>query len=119
MMALYYTGYITGFGQKLFNSIKRGKLAIVVLVLCLICTGCARVETVSGTPSPPGQPSSGPGGSDYKYGSVTMNSYGWGENQYWIFEPASPEPSSAPVIIFNHGWIDPGNGLIQKNEPRI
>ena len=111
MMTLYNTGYNIRFCKKLFNRSKIGRLAIVVLVLCLFFTGCAKVETVTGTPSPPGQPSSGPGGSEYKHGSVTMNDYGWGDNQYWIFEPASPEPSSAPVIIFNHGWIavDPSN----------
>lgn len=59
----------------------------------------------TGVPMPPEQPTSGPGGSDYKYGAVRMSSYGNGALQYWIFEPSSPTPSSAPLIIFNHGWI--------------
>jgi acetyl esterase/lipase len=55
-------------------------------------------------PGQPLQPVSGPGGSDYNYGNVTVNSFGVGEDQYWIFEPSSPKPSSAPVIVFLHGW---------------
>lgn len=55
-------------------------------------------------PSQPTQPSSGPGGSEYQYGNVNVTNYGEGENQYWIFEPNSPKPSSAPVIVFLHGW---------------
>jgi hypothetical protein len=33
-----------------------------------------------------------------------MHRYGQAESQYWIFEPAVPTPTSAPVIIFCHGW---------------
>jgi dienelactone hydrolase len=36
---------------------------------------------------------------------VNVSVYGQGEAKYWIFEPASPTPESAPLIIFNHGWI--------------
>jgi acetyl esterase/lipase len=55
-------------------------------------------------PTPPDQPSSGPGGSDYTHDSVIENRYGWGAQQYWIFEPDDPMPESAPLIVFNHGW---------------
>lgn len=61
--------------------------------------------TPVGTPEPPDQPTSGPGGADYKHASVDMSVYGQGDSQYWIFEPASPTPSSAPLVVFNHGWI--------------
>lgn len=53
---------------------------------------------------PPSQPLSGPGGSDYNHSQIITYSYGQGAQQYWIFEPASPKPNSAPVIVFNHGW---------------
>ena len=52
----------------------------------------------------PLQPSYGPGGSNYTHEMVKEHIYGEGEKQYWIFEPASPTPDSAPVIVFNHGW---------------
>lgn len=55
-------------------------------------------------PTPPDQPSSGPGGSDYQHNSVRETRYGWGAQQYWIFEPDDPMPESAPLIVFNHGW---------------
>src|SRR5678816_941291 len=53
---------------------------------------------------PPSQPSSGPGGKQYVHTSVTKNRYGKGGQEYWIFEPASPKPRMAPVIVFLHGW---------------
>ena len=54
--------------------------------------------------TPPSQPSTGPGGKQYVHASVTKNRYGKGGQEYWIFEPASPKPRTAPVIIFLHGW---------------
>lgn len=53
---------------------------------------------------PPSQPQSGPGGKQYLHSGVTKNRYGTGGKEYWIFEPDSPRPSSAPVIVFLHGW---------------
>jgi hypothetical protein len=35
---------------------------------------------------------------------VIESRYKWGAHQYWIFEPDSPKPESAPLIVFNHGW---------------
>jgi pimeloyl-ACP methyl ester carboxylesterase len=54
--------------------------------------------------TPPLQPSSGPGGSQYSHTSVTRNRYGMGGQEYWIFEPDSPRPRTAPVIVLLHGW---------------
>jgi len=57
-----------------------------------------------GDPTPPGQPASGPGGSDYAHNKVIITRYKWGAKQYWIFEPDDPKPETAPLIVFNHGW---------------
>ena len=56
------------------------------------------------TATPPTQPETGPGGKQSPHASVTKNRYGKGGQEYWIFEPASPKPRSAPVIVFLHGW---------------
>jgi hypothetical protein len=73
--------------------------------MCSIWSSCKISEqTQVGIPEPPGQLSSGPGGADYNHTSARATSYGKGEDQYWIFEPMSPTPTSAPLIIFNHGW---------------
>jgi hypothetical protein len=53
---------------------------------------------------PPGQPASGPGGREYSHAAVVASVHGEGDLQYWIFEPAEPRPSSAPVVAFFHGW---------------
>src|SRR5690348_12144401 len=54
--------------------------------------------------TPPSQPLTGPGGKQYAHASVTKNKYGKGSQEYWIFEPDSPKPRTAPVIVFLHGW---------------
>ena len=58
-----------------------------------------------GIPMQPNQPAYGPGGADYRHADVIQNFYGQGETAYWIFEPASPTPASAPLIVFGHGWL--------------
>ena len=55
-------------------------------------------------PTPPKQPASGPGGSEYAHRSVKQTEHGEGGRQYWIIEPAQPAPKSAPLVIFHHGW---------------
>jgi hypothetical protein len=58
----------------------------------------------SGDPSPPDQPTSGPGSSNYSHYGVRRTRYGFGGHKYWIFEPYGPKPESAPLIVFNHGY---------------
>src|SRR5215204_4524588 len=54
--------------------------------------------------TPPSQPQTGPGGKQYAHASVIKNRYEKGGQEYWIFEPDSPKPRTAPVIVFFHGW---------------
>ena len=55
-------------------------------------------------PTPPKQPATGPGGSEYAHRSVRETEHGEGGQQYWIIEPAQPAPKRAPLVIFLHGW---------------
>ncbi len=68
-----------------------------------------RAETAPQPATPPGQPATGPGGSDYPYAKVKESKHGSGGTEYHLYEPADPAPASAPVIVFIHGWtaIDP------------
>jgi hypothetical protein len=52
----------------------------------------------------PTQPTSGPGGSDYAHAGFTVASGGSGNNAWYVFQPASPRPASAPVVIMLHGY---------------
>jgi len=53
----------------------------------------------------PEQPKSGPGGASYTHAAVIQSTYLKGDNEYWLFEPASPKPSKAlPVLVLLHGW---------------
>lgn len=53
---------------------------------------------------PPPQPEEGPGGTAYEYDSVRMSDYGAEADGFWLFEPESPRPDSAHVVVFNHGY---------------
>jgi acetyl esterase/lipase len=77
-------------------------LVPVVLSLTLMLSSLSVVFAQGITP--PSQPQSGPGGKQYLHAEVTKNRYGKGGQEYWIFEPDSPRPRTAPVIVFLHGW---------------
>lgn len=63
-------------------------------------------------PSPPKQPSTGPGGSDYKHGGIITKGPYWADglgtenenNKYYVCIPDDPMPEKAPVVLFLHGW---------------
>jgi pimeloyl-ACP methyl ester carboxylesterase len=59
---------------------------------------------IASAPTPPSQPTSGPGSSEYAHTEFIEEIHGAGDAQYWIFFPNSPKPATAPVIIFTHGW---------------
>ena len=78
---------------------------LIFITIIVFITASYLVETPTTiNVSQPSQPSYGPGGNNYTHEMVRETVYGEGEKQYWIFEPASPTPKSAPIIVFNHGW---------------
>ncbi len=77
---------------------------ITFLIITLVILSISFASTDNQTVTAPGQPASGPGGSDYPHKSYVKSSYGAGAQKYWIYEPATPKLTSAPVIIFNHGF---------------
>jgi pimeloyl-ACP methyl ester carboxylesterase len=82
----------------MFRRIFVPALFIATLTFLFLTTVSAQI------PTPPSQPLSGPGGKQYAHAAVTKNRYGKGAQEYWIFEPDSPKPRTAPVIVFLHGW---------------
>lgn len=63
-------------------------------------------------PTPPLQPDSGPGGTEYLHGSFTPRGPYWAEGPYmpnnylyYIIEPADPTPIEAPVVLFLHAYM--------------
>ncbi len=52
----------------------------------------------------PVQPAEGPGGREYLHQTVLFQDFAEKPDGYWLFEPASPKPDSADVIIFFHGY---------------
>lgn len=85
-----------------YNKIAFQVTCIFICLLFLPLTTCT--TSTAGVPRPPQQPTEGPGGSNYTHNSVTVAWYGYGARRYWLFQPDDPQPTSAPVIIFNHGW---------------
>src|SRR5688572_23166045 len=78
--------------------IRKFAASFIALVLLSLTTVFAQRAT------PPSQPASGPGGKQYAHSRVTKNRYGTGNQEYWVFEPDTPKPASAPLIVFLHGW---------------
>jgi pimeloyl-ACP methyl ester carboxylesterase len=75
----------------------------VPVVLSLTLLFSTNVSSQSSA-TPPSQPQTGPGGKQYVHASVIKNRYGKGGEEYWLFEPDSPKPRTAPLIVFLHGW---------------
>jgi predicted esterase len=71
-------------------------LSILILFSC---------PFLSAQVSQPAQPASGPGGSSYTHGGVTIYDYATNGNgeDFWLYEPNNPTPDSANVIVFCHG----------------
>ena len=55
-------------------------------------------------PQQPAQPPRGPGGREVSSHSVIRIKIADGGQGGWLFLPAKPNPPSAPVVIFCHGW---------------
>jgi acetyl esterase/lipase len=80
----------------MFMPFRLGVIGVLLLILSL--------GSVSQVPTPPAQPDSGPGGKQAPHAAVIKNRYGQGGKEYWIYEPDRPKPTTAPVVVFIHGW---------------
>ena len=88
-------------------------ILLILSIFCVAFVVYSRTEKIKGKTEAkqPNQPKSGPGGANYNHKNFSMYHYREGNEEYWLFEPASPLPKTAPVIVFLHGW----GGM----EPRI
>ena len=55
-------------------------------------------------PDGPEQPAFGPGGTQYTHEAVKFSQFAAQEDGFWLFEPQSPSPEKAPVVVFTHGY---------------
>jgi len=85
---------------------KRQWLAGPVAVVLLTTVGALGQSgrNDGAKPRQPSQPQHGPGSSEATSHSVVTIKIADGSQGGWIFLPADPSPSTAPVIIFCHGW---------------
>jgi hypothetical protein len=97
--------------EKILSPISIAYLLVFILFTTLaIDPSCRAIlsneqrNTLKEPPTPPQQPPTGPGGSNYSHDGVRQTHCGWGNHEFWIFEPTNPIPTSAPLIVFNHGW---------------
>jgi acetyl esterase/lipase len=93
--------------SKAQNLFMRRLSFVGFITLCVflssICTSCGQSDQ-SSIFTQPAQPGSGPGGSDYAHADVVESVHGTGVTKFWLFQPASPSPAEAPVIVFLHGF---------------
>jgi len=52
----------------------------------------------------PEQPRSGPGGQNYLHDEIRITNRADEKSGFWFFEPASPTPDTAHVVVFLHGY---------------
>lgn len=65
------------------------------------------VATPAGaTVTQPAQPTSGPGSSALPHRDWTVSEGGEGADAWYVFEPADPEPATAPLSIIVHGYYE-------------
>jgi len=93
--------------MKNYASWKTAGFWLIPILVIATVLGVVAVRAVRSQDKPKGptQPVAGPGGSASTHSRVVAKMYGAGPTRYWIFEPADPQPESAPVVIFNHGWM--------------
>ncbi|AGI25179.1 hypothetical protein H681_16555 [Pseudomonas sp. ATCC 13867] len=70
-----------------------------------LISGLLLIRALHAEPAlPPTPPLQGPGGSGYSYADVRQWHFNVDGNEYWVFTPSRPEPESAPLVVFAHGW---------------
>ena len=84
---------------------KQWTAGTAILLLMMTVGAMAQgVENDVAKPKQPPQPQHGPGSSEISSHFVVRVKIADGGKGGWIFLPADPSPSKAPVIIFCHGW---------------
>ena len=66
--------------------------------------GTPAAPTPTGTPTPPLQATSGPGGSDYRYPTSSSAHYGMNGTGYSLVLPEGAGSASLPVVYLLHGY---------------
>jgi acetyl esterase/lipase len=81
---------------------------LLYLAVLLVTSSLASAQL----PRPPAQPLTGPAGKNYLHDGMKASGPYWAARhagddayKYFIFEPASPAPASAPVVLFLHAWL--------------
>src|SRR5678815_1725417 len=82
-----------------------GLLAILVIAIAAASLVPEQSAGAAG-PAQPTQPASGPGGADYAHADWLVQAGGTGDDAWFVFQPASPTPASAPLVIMLHGYYE-------------
>ncbi len=72
--------------------------------LIALCLGSCLAAGTAHAASPPQQPESGPGGSDYKVTAVTKRGIGTASAGTFVFHAAGDAEKPRPVVVFLHSW---------------
>ena len=72
-----------------------------ILVLTLILNSSVLFSQTKFNPT---QPNEGPGSSVYLHEKVIQHDFAQSPDGFWLYEPSSPRPDSANVVVFNHGY---------------
>jgi len=72
-----------------------------ILILLFVSVSVLLFSQNKFQPTPPEQ---GPGSPTYFHDEVVQYDFAATPDGFWLYEPASPRPDSANVIVFNHGY---------------
>lgn len=87
-------------GTSFDENVHMNRLFVLVCLFALSLHAFASETSAR----PPSQPASGPGGASYAHARVIAREVRAGAQGWWLFAPADPVPSQAPVVVFLHGW---------------
>ena len=78
------------------------RLALAAALVAFASASATTPAQAAVTPSP--QPALVPGGSDQPHAGLRVSSGGTGADAWYVFEPTTPQPVSAPLAIIMHGY---------------
>ncbi|MEI6501338.1 MAG: hypothetical protein WCP21_09985 [Armatimonadota bacterium] len=86
-------------------------VAIVVVIGALVgLGGCGGGSSVTTAPAAESKssiwhpPATGPGSAKYAHGGFAVYKSGTTAQDYSVYTPTTPVPTTAPVVVFTHGW---------------
>jgi hypothetical protein len=81
------------------------RLLTVIFIVFFSLLATVQVEAAGELRYGPVQPTEGPGGKSYQHGEMTTWESGFRHERYQVFQPATPKPQKAGLVVLLHDWL--------------